>query len=359
MKTSSWDWLLFILPILLALIGGVVIFSITHQNHGWTILIQQSIYLAIGIGLAFGFGRLDYRLLKGLAPVIYVIGIILLIIVVLVGPKIQGSSRWLSLGFFNFQPSELFKIILVIGIAALFSSIEELRWPQLVAGATISLIPIGLVILQPDLGTSLIYLAVFLIMVLVSKVDRFYLVGMGLLALIATPLMWIFLLVDYQKQRIISFLYPQADPFGAGYNVLQSIIAIGSGGFLGKSLGHGPQSQLNFLPHQQTDFIFASISEELGFWGATLVLIIFLAFLIRITLIFKSASDDFGRYLAVGFLTIFILQLFVNIGMNLGIMPVTGIPLPFISYGGSSLITSFIMVGILISIYGRRKKLNF
>ena len=359
MKTSSWDWLLLILPIVLTIIGIVTIFSITHQQNGWSFLIQQTIYLVIGVGLCLTFIYLDYRLLKGLAPVIYAIGIILLAVVVLFGPSIQGSSRWLSFGFFNFQPSELFKIILVISLAALFSSIDKIKWSQLVAAASITLLPIGLVVLQPDLGMSLLFLAILLVMILVSKVDRLYLSAIGLLSAIVAPLAWFFVLADYQKNRIISFIYPQADPFGAGYNVLQSTIAVGSGGLIGKGLGHGPQSQLNFLPSQHTDFIFATISEELGFWGASLVLLIFLVFLIKIVKVAKNSLDDFGRYLAVGFLTIFLLQLLINVGMNLGIMPVTGIPLPFVSYGGSSLITSFIMVGILIGIYSRRKKLNF
>lgn len=359
MRSANWDWLLFILPIALSIIGIVVIFSITHQQAGWDFLIPQSVFLIVGVGLCLLFAKLDYRILKGIAPIIYIVGLILLAIVVLFGSEIQGSSRWLSLGFFNFQPSEIFKIILVIALAAFFSSLDRFKWLQLLAAVGITVLPIALVVLQPDLGTSLMYLAILLIIFLVSKVDRLYIFIVGITGAIAGPLLWLFVLADYQKRRIISFIYPQADPFGAGYNVLQSTIAIGSGGLPGKGLGHGPQSQLNFLPSQHTDFIFATIGEELGFWGVSLVLAIYLIILLRVVNVAKNSIDDFGRYLAIGFLTILLMQALVNIGMNIGIMPVTGIPLPFVSYGGSSLLTSFIMIGILLSIYSRRKKLNF
>ncbi len=359
MKKASWDWLILIIPIVLSIIGIVSIFSITHQTSGLNYFIQQAIYLAVGLAFFVTFSFLDYRLLKGAAPVLYVIGIVLLAIVVLFGSEIQGSSRWISLGFFNFQPSEIFKIILVISLAAFITSQENIKPRQFIAFGLLAFLPIGLVVVEPDLGTSLLYLAIFLIFIIFSKIERVYLFVLSGLAVIAAPIMWAFALADYQKERILSFFYPQSDPFGTGYNVLQSTIAIGSGGLLGKGLGHGPQSQLNFLPSQHTDFIFATISEELGFWGASLILILLLTFLFRGVRVAQESQDDFGRFLAIGFVSIFLLQILINVGMNLGLMPVTGIPLPFVSYGGSSLITSFIMAGILNSIYIRRSKLNF
>lgn len=359
MKKAPWDWLILIIPFILCVVGIVSIFSITHQTSGLSYFIQQAIYLIVGLVFFVVFSFIDYRALKGAAPVLYVIGTALLAAVVLFGPEIQGSSRWISLGFFNFQPSEIFKIILVVSLAAFISSQENINPKQFIALGLLTLIPIGLVVIEPDLGTSLLYLAIFLIFVIFSQIERIYLFFLSGLAIITAPIMWLFVLADYQKERILSFFYPQSDPFGAGYNVLQSTIAIGSGGLLGKGLGHGPQSQLNFLPSQHTDFIFATISEELGFWGASLVLVLLLAFLFRGIKVAKNSQDDFGRFLAIGFVSVFLFQILINVGMNLGLMPVTGIALPFVSYGGSSLITSFIMAGVLNSIYIRRSKLNF
>jgi len=359
MRRLSIDWLIYIVPVCLTIIGVVVIFSITYQSAGWSIFFQQLIYLSIAILFMVGLTILNYRQLRGATIVLYLVGIFLLVIVYLFGTEIQGSSRWLSFGFFNLQPSELFKVILVISLASFFTSVNEIRLNQIIVGLAITLLPLVLVLLEPDLGTSLTYIFIFLALLAVNQIDRLYLFVIGLAAIIIAPLSWFFVLADYQKQRILSFIYPETDPFGSGYNVLQSTIAIGSGGLSGKGLGHGPQSQLNFIPSQHTDFIFATIGEELGFWGASLVLILLLLFLIKVISIYSRSSDDFGRYLAIGFFSIFIVQILVNVGMNIGIMPVTGIPLPFISYGGSSLITSYIMVGILQSIIARKKRLNF
>lgn len=359
MKKFSIDWLLYILPLILTSIGAVAIFSITHQDVGWSMFFQQVIYLVIGLVFMVGLTLLNFQQLRGATVPLYIVGLLLLVAVLIFGAEIQGSTRWLSFGFFNLQPSELFKVILVISLASFFTSIKTVKFIHIVVGFVITLIPIIFVLLEPDLGTSLIYLFIFLTILAITKIDRIYFFVIGLFALVAAPLAWFFLLANYQKQRILSFFYPDSDPFGAGYNVLQSTIAVGSGGVSGKGLGHGPQSQLNFVPSQHTDFIFATIGEELGFLGASLVLLIMALLLIKIILIFSKTNDDFGKYISIGFLAIFLIQIFVNIGMNIGIMPVTGIPLPFISYGGSSLITCYIMIGILQSISARKKKLKF
>ncbi len=359
MKKFSIDWLLYILPIVLTLIGSVAIFSITHQDFGWGMFTQQIIYLAIGLGFMIGLSFLNYRHLKGATIPLYIIGVVLLLAVYFLGAEVQGSTRWLSFGFFNLQPSELFKVILVISLASFFVSLKQIRFNHIVIGFLITLAPMLLVLFEPDLGTSLIYLLIFLVILVVTKIDRLYLFIIGIIGIIVAPLTWFFLMADYQKTRILSFIYPDSDPFGSGYNVLQSTIAIGSGGVSGKGLGHGPQSQLNFVPSQHTDFIFATIGEELGFLGASLTLLIMAVLLIKVVLIFSKSSDDFGKYISIGFLSILVVQIFINIGMNVGIMPVTGIPLPFVSYGGSSLITSYIMIGILQSISAQKKKLKF
>jgi rod shape determining protein RodA len=359
MKKLSIDWLIYIIPVALSAIGSVAIFSITHQEVGWDLFTQQIFFLSLGLIFMVGLSLINYRQLKGANVILYLIGIVLLIVVYLFGDEIQGSSRWLNLGFFNLQPSEIFKVILVISLASFFVSLKEIKFNQIITGFIIALIPTILVILEPDLGTSLMYIFIFLAMLLATKIDRIYLFIISMIALVTMPIAWFFVLADYQKSRIVSFLYPGSDPFGSGYNVLQSTIAIGSGGISGKGLGHGSQSQLNFLPSQHTDFIFATIGEELGFWGASLVLILLAGLLIKIIATYSKCSDDFGKYLTIGFFTIFLVQIFVNIGMNIGIMPVTGIPLPFISYGGSSLLTSYIMIGIIQSIASRKEKLKF
>jgi len=349
----GFDWSLFIVPSLLAIFGIAVIFSITF-NTASRIAYDQIIYLILGLVAAVAISFYDYRVLKGLYLVLYIIGVLLLILVLFIGTSTFGATRWINLYIFQLQPSEVFKFVAIIFIAKFFSDWQEIEWRKVVWLIAAILGPMILILLQPDLGTTSVIFVTLLALLFASPIRKLYLI-LGLAALIAlSPLGWHFL-KPYQKNRVVAFINPAADPQGAGYNVSQSKIAIGSGGLWGRGLGKGSQSQLNFLPVAHTDFIFAGAAEATGFIGSTFLLGLLLFLMIRILAITRLARDDFGMYLSVGIGTIFLFQALVNIGMNMGIMPVTGIPLPFVSYGGSAQISNFLAIGILQSIYMRHK----
>lgn len=351
------DWSLYIVPLILSIFGIAVIYSITYGTNSHLAL-DQIVYVILGIGAAIGLTLVDYRTLKGLYLILYFIGIGLLILVLFVGTKTFGATRWINLIVFQLQPSEIFKLIIVIILAKFFSDWQEFDWKKILFILALVALPIVLILQQPDLGTaSTIFIALIAIMLL-SPLKKIYL-AIGLAVILAlSPVGWHFL-KNYQKNRIRAFINPSVDPQGTGYNVNQAKIAVGSGGIWGQGLGKGSQSQLNFLPVAHTDFIFAGTAEATGFTGS-LFLIVLLGFLIiRIFIIARLAKDNFGMYLATGIGIIFLFQTLVNIGMNLGIMPITGIPLPFVSYGGSSTLTNLAAIGILQSIYIRHRKIVF
>lgn len=352
----GFDWTLFLLPILLTVFGIVIIFSIT-LNTGSHIAFDQIAYLVLGLAAAIGLSFYDYRTLKGLYLILYIIGVLLLILVLFIGSTTFGATRWINLYIFQLQPSEIFKFIAIIFIAKFLSDWATLEWRKILMLVFAVIGPMILILWQPDLGTASVILITLLVLLFASPVRKLYLI-IALIVLAAfSPLGWHFL-KDYQKDRVVAFINPSADPQGAGYNVNQSKIAIGSGGLWGRGLGKGSQSQLNFLPVAHTDFIFAGAAEATGFFGSIFLLGILLFLIIRIITVAKMARDDFGMYLAVGIGTVFLFQSLINIGMNMGIMPVTGIPLPFVSYGGSSLLSNFAAIGILQSIY-RKHKIKF
>ena len=351
------DWSLYIVPLILSIFGIAVIYSITYgtNNH---LAFDQIVYVILGIGAAIGLTIVDYRTLKGLYLILYLIGIGLLILVLFIGTTTFGATRWINLIVFQLQPSEIFKIIILIVLAKFFSDWQEFNWKKILLVLVMVLIPVALILKQPDLGTaSTIFIGLLAIMLL-SPMRKIYLI-IGLAVIIAfSPVGWHFL-KTYQKNRIRTFVNPSADPQGAGYNVNQAKIAVGSGGLWGQGLGKGSQSQLNFLPVAHTDFIFAGTAEATGFAGSLFLIVLLGYLIIRIFIIARLAKDNFGMYLAIGIGTIFLFQTLINIGMNLGIMPVTGIPLPFVSYGGSSTLTNLAAIGILQSIYIRHRKIVF
>lgn len=353
------DWTLYIVPILLTTAGVVVIYSLTYYNNRIYLTYNQIVYAAIGLILMIALTFIDYRNFKALAPYLYLIGTLLLVAVLFFGDRIFGAARWLDLRVFQLQPSEIFKFCLIIVLARYFSDkMGKIRIKDLLFFGGLMALPIILVGRQPDLGTLVVLIFIALVILVAAKPSRKQLLILGLILIILTITSWFFL-KDYQKQRIYTFMNPQSDQFGAGYNVNQAMIAVGSGGLWGRGLGHGPQSQLNFLPVAHTDFIFAGLAEAGGFAGASVVIILFTLFVTRIVNIAAISKDHFGLLLAVGFSAMFLFQFLINIGMNLGIMPVTGIPLPFVSHGGTALIMSFIGVGILQSIYLRHKRISF
>ena len=341
----------------------VIIGSATHVNtpseERYWFVQRQGISIIVDIALAAFLMNFDYKILQRYGNHFYVFNLILLILVMLVGQSALGAQRWIALGPISIQPSEFSKLIMIIALAAMMEKrgkIHSLSDLAPVAGYV--LVPFLLVLKQPDLGTSLVFLAIFFGMVFVAGIRLRILFGIFGLGLAALPVLWHFL-KDYQKMRIMVFMDPNVDPLGAGYHIIQSKIAIGSGLLFGKGLFGGTQSQLNFLPENHTDFIFSVVGEELGFVGCAVLLLLYLIVLWRGIKIAQDASDAFGRLLAVGITSMIAFHVLVNVGMTMGIMPVTGIPLPLMSYGVSSLTTNIMAIAILLNIQLRRQKLLF
>ena len=321
-----------------------------------SLAIQQFFYGLVGVGLYFILRNFDYRFLKPFLKVAYVTSIVLLVVTFIVGMETRGSVRWIPLGVLNFQPSEFAKPVLILVLASFWST-RRATWMNIFKSLLL-FAPIGLLIFrQPDLGTFLTVLMIWLVMLLGANISFFKVLLMGILGAIAVPLSWFFL-QEYQKQRFLSFLSPANDPQGVGFHVIQSMIAVGSGQFWGRGLGRGTQSRLQFLPEFRTDFIFAFIAEELGFIGSAMVLLLYsLLFFMCFKVIAKS-RDHFGELIVMGTMAMLFFQITVNIGMNIGILPITGITLPLLSYGGSSILTTFISLGLVASVdkFGRKKQ---
>lgn len=360
----DFDWILFGSTMALVLIGIITIGSATATNwkdfFNSSFVIKQAGFFVLNLAMFFGLQWFDYRRLQTLAKPIYIFTILLLLAVMFVGTSALGAQRWIQIGPITIQPSEFSKLFMIIALANMLKSrINKLNTlKSLIPIAIFMGVPFLLVFKQPDLGTSLVFTAITAGMVFVAGV-RLKLVGKIVASILAVlPLGW-FILKEYQKQRIRVFLNPDADPFGAGYHIIQSKIAIGSGQLFGHGLFHGSQSQLNFLPENHTDFIFAVIGEEWGFIGCVLVLLLFFAVLYRAIKIAQNINDDFGRLLAVGCLSMICFQVLVNVGMTTGSMPVTGIPLPFISYGVSSLTTNMMCIALLENICLYNRKMMF
>lgn len=324
-------------------------------------LIKQSIALGGGILGYMVLSRIDYRFWRQNGNFFYIGSILLLAGVLWLGQDIRGSQRWFDFGFFSFQPAELSKLALIIFLAKFFSLNQHLLAKfRYVAGSFLYvLLPVALVAREPDLGSAVLHVIIWLGMLTVSPMPRRYFLYLLVIFLLLGSLAWEFSLVPYQKDRILTFLHPADDPLGRGYNVIQSIVAVGSGGPWGRGLARGFQSQLRFLPERQTDFMFASTVEELGFLGGSLVILVFLMLLFRFSRVILKAYDYFGVYLAAGIFFLILTQSVVNIGMNLGLLPVTGIVLPFLSYGGSSILMTFLLLGILQNIIKNSAPVRF
>lgn len=348
-----FDWPFFVATILLSLIGLLMIYSTGLESEGGSHLwIRQLVAFGIGLLGLFFFSRLDYRFFQKNASVFYLLIIALLVAVVLFGQEIRGSHRWFVFGFFNFQPSELSKFAIIILLAKYFQAKKPLvsKFPYVLWSLGYVLIPIILIMWQPDLGSAVVQVIIWLGMLFVSPMPRRFFLYLLVIFLIASVISWQFFLYDYQKDRLRSFLNPTADPLGRGYNVIQSIVAVGSGGLFGRGLARGLQSQLKFLPERQTDFIFASTVEELGIIGGGLILLLFWFVFWRMLRILRSARDLFGTYVASGIFFLVFSQTVMNLGMNLGLLPITGVTLPFLSYGGSSLVVIFWLIGVMENI---------
>jgi len=354
------DWFLFSSMLLLAILGLAAIISTTFQDGLQDFVIKQIIAVILGLVLFFILIILDYRIFQNYAYVLYGIFAISLVLVLFLGTIFQGTKGWFNLGFFQFQPAEFMKIALIIILARYFVyAKKQSTLKHIIISGTIMAIPSFLIMLQPDMGSALVLVVIWFGMLLISGLKRSYVLTIVFIGLALASVVWNFFLYDYQKNRITSFINPENDPLGQGYNMIQAKIAIGSGELSGQGLGHGSQSQLKFLPAQHTDFIFAVISEELGFIGSAFLLILFFVLIFRILRTAMKARDEFGLMVCCGIAIGFTFQILVNIGMNLSIMPIAGVPLPLVSYGGSAMIASLISLGIVQSIFVRYKGLEF
>lgn len=351
---KQYDWWIFGLVLLLVTFSMVIIYSIGANAEIPDLgrFNKQLIFFGLGFAAMVFFSLMDFRLLSSYAYIFYAVGFVILVLLLIFGTTIRGTTGWFVIGGISVQPVEFVKLLFVIFMARFFSdkALEMDQWKNIAVSAAFTGGMVGLVMLQPDLGSALIFIALWLGLLLMQKIKWHKLLIIFLALFLIAGSAWAFFLEDYQKQRVMTFIDPSQDPLGTGYNVTQSIIAVGSGRLLGRGLGLGPQSQLEFLPESEADFIFAVIAEELGFLGAVFILILFAFLFYRIWRIIRGASDDFAVMLGSGIFIIFLAQTLINIGMNLGLMPVTGLPLPFVSAGGSSLIVSLSLVGILQSI---------
>ncbi len=345
------NYLLCILPVLIFSLG-----YFTHLSTSSERASSQLVFFIIGYSLFWLMTFFDYRMFDVFYNKIYLFILILLVLVVVIGETTLGSVRWLSIGGFRFQPSEIAKFGLVLFLAFhITKNFNKINNFKSTMSLLLYLLPlILLVLIQPDLGSSIILIIVILTMLFISGLHwLYYFGGFCLMGILSTPL-W-HLLHDYQKQRILVFLNPNLDTQGKGYNVIQSLISIGSGGIWGKGFGRGTQTHLNFLPIYWTDFVFAGFAEEWGLIGVLIMLVLFFGLIFTLIYIIIKASDQLGSILTVGVFSVIFSQVLINIGMNMGLMPVTGIPLPLVSYGGTSMISSLLLLGLAHSVWVHRK----
>jgi rod shape determining protein RodA len=298
---------------------------------------------------------IDYHSLMGKVPILYLLSMVTLLAVLLVGTKVFGSRRWIPILGFTFQISEFVKLVLILLVARFLTELrsETLDWRELLKLSGLVFLPMILVVKQPDLGTALTYLPILAIGVYLAGLRREYLVVILLLGVFGLPVSWNFL-EDYQKARLVSFQYPDRDPRGTGYQTIQSKIAVGAGGMWGQGVAKGTQTQLRFLPVPHTDFIFSAFAEEHGFVGVVIVLALYFVLLMQIIQNAQTAPDRAGMYICMGVVALFVFHLLVNVGMVVGRMPVTGIPLPLMSAGGSNTLSTFLMLGLVNNVRLRR-----
>lgn len=368
-KIKTFDIVLPIIPIMILAISIAVIYSLVFNTVDSDLAFRQGLFALAGIALMGVVSFIDYRMFRGINWILYIIGILLLLYVDFFGKAAGGAMRWINLGFFQLQPSELAKVFLIFSFSAFFSrKIGKLQWRDIFVSALILLPPLLLVLKEPDLGTALVLCFIYVVMLLFSKPTKaqFLIISIILFSLVGALLLATFsvkpfnkLMHDYQRNRILTFMDPNLDPYGKGYNVRQAQITVGSGGLLGKGLGRGSQSQLRFLPKPHTDFIFSGIAESFGFFGSFVLVGLYAFLIIKIINIGNLARDNFGMLICFGTAAMFLFQVLVNVGMNLGLAPVTGIPLPFSSYGGSSLAAYLFLIGLVQSVFIRHKKISF
>jgi rod shape determining protein RodA len=360
-KIKFFDIPLLIVSGLLLASGLAIQYAISLGEGSLQIFYRQLVYAGGGIIVFILIANYNYQLLSKHNRIAYVVLILALIYLILFGDPIRGSARWIDLGFFQLQPAELAKVIVLIGLAR-WLSVKRGQinsWRNFFTTFLYAAIPAVLIFLEPDLGSSSIVMAVWFGMILISSLKKSYILIFMAVAIVFAGFSWQFLAHDYQKERVEVFLQPDKDPRGKGYNVRQAIIAVGSGQWFGRGLGQGVQSGLKFLPEKHTDFVFAASSEEIGLVGSGSLLVLFYILFVRLIKIMKRARDDLSAYIIGGILFLFASQAVINIGMNIGLLPVTGIPLPLITFGGSSMLVTAIALGIAQNIAKQSQVLRF
>ncbi len=350
------DWTMVVIALLLCGIGVLQIYSATQAEEASSLWWKQGLYIAVGLVVFYLASQIDYHSLLGQAPFLYIAFSVVLFCLLILSRVVLGAKRWISLGGgFKLQPSEFMKIVLILFVARFLSELknDSLDLRDLVKLMSVVLVPFALVNLQPDLGTSLCYLPILAVGLLLAGLTRQQAITLLILVVLVMPAGW-FLMKDYQRARLTSFLDPTTDPQGAGYQVLQSKIAVGSGGMWGAGVTRGMQIQLRFLPFAHTDFIFAAFAEEHGFVGVVAVLGLYFLLLMQILQNAQTAPDRAGTAICMGVGAVLLFHVLENIGMVAGLMPVAGIPLPLLSYGGSSMISVFLMLGLVNNVRLRR-----
>ncbi len=356
---KNFDYILLGITIVLSMVGVVAIYSAnlqseSHYLHG--LYLRQLVWIAISLAGMMLVTFINYQHIERFVYPLFALGLGMLALVDVMGRVIGGSQRWISFAGFNFQPSELVKLLVIIVVARILVDTEKtggLGIPDLIKPGLVIAIPFVMVARQPDLSTAGIFFIIFAGIAYFNGIKKATIVRLSALVTLVAPIGW-YLMKPYQKKRILTMLNPEEDPMGRGYHIIQSKIAIGSGGVWGKGLFAGTQSKLNFLPEKHTDFIFSVVAEEIGFIGSLILLFLFLFLILRIIDTALNARDKFGSLVCAGVVVMISFNVVYNIGMTLGLFPITGIPLPFLSYGGSSLLTNFMAIGLVLNISMRR-----
>ena len=359
------DYIILILALILATIGVVGIYSAgLNSTSSSDEYIKQIMWIGISLCIMFAVWMLDHHVSSVIGIIGYPICLVLLV-AVLFTTEINGASSWFNIGSIQIQPSEFMKIAYILAFAKYIDFVYTKgkdainKWYYVAIAICIFLVPVGLIMLQPDFGTALVFASITFFMPFKSGLSYKYVIAIIAILIITVPLLYFFVLSEYQQERIQVFFNPEQEPLGAGYNAIQSKIAVGSGMLFGTGFTKGTQTQWGYLPVKSSDFIFAVLSEEMGFIMSAIIVIIYVVLLYRILKVAETSKDRLGSTIAVGVFGMFFFHFLENIGMTIGLMPITGIPLPFVSYGGSSMLTNFIALGLVLSITARRQKSLF
>ena len=356
---AKLNWQFFTIISLITCIALINFYSITHTSSSPMVFIfwKQVLWIASGFLIFFILSAIDYQFFCRFSYFFYSVNIIALIAVLFTGQSSHGAQRWFDFGWFSYQPSETMKIALICVLASIFSKKSTqyvYGFRQIIGAVALTVLPMGLILYQPDLGTALLIGIQGGTVALFLRMHRKLWISFLALFIIVIPTLWTFVLKDYQKNRVLMFMSADKDPYGAGYNTIQSKIAIGSGQVFGKGFQHGTQAQLEFLPERHTDFVFSVLSEEHGFAGSLFTIAVFLILILKIFQMASESRDKMGTYLCLGALSIIFWHTIININMSIGLLPIVGVPLPILSYGGSNTITTFITLGLVSSVSIRR-----